>query len=47
MLAQVLNDPWDVELTDTEASDYAWVTVSELPQYIKDAELIQLLQQAL
>jgi len=41
-LAQVVNDPWEVVLKDGVASDHAWVSPEELPQYIKDARLLDL-----
>lgn len=41
-LATVVNDPWDVNLSDAAASDHAWVSKDELEQYIKDERLLAL-----
>ena len=41
-LATVVNDPWDVTLSDAVASDYAWVSKDELEQYIQDDRLLAL-----
>jgi hypothetical protein len=43
-LAQVVNDPWDVELAGGSgaASDVAWVAKAELPRYIQDEQLLAL-----
>jgi hypothetical protein len=38
----VVNDPWDVQLADGVASDFAWVAKEELEQYITDQQLLQL-----
>jgi hypothetical protein len=37
-----VNDPWDVQLLDGVASDFAWVSREELGQYITDSRLLQL-----
>ncbi len=47
MLAQVVNDPWQVELREAFASDHAWVTVEELPGYLKDDRLVELARKML
>jgi len=41
-LAQVVNDPWEVELVDAAATDFAWVAKDELQQYIQDERLLKL-----
>jgi hypothetical protein len=41
-LAQVLNDPWEVQLQQEDAQDHAWVTLDELPNYISDPQLLEL-----
>lgn len=41
-LAQVVNDPWDVEVVDAAATDFAWVAKDELQQYIQDERLLKL-----
>lgn len=41
-LAQVVNDPWDVQLADGVVRDFAWVAKEELEQYITDQQLLQL-----
>lgn len=46
-LAQVVNDPWDVQLTDGAASDFAWVAKEELGTYIKDLQLLKLARKML
>jgi hypothetical protein len=37
-----VNDPWDVQLLDGVAADYAWVSKDELEQYITDKKLLAL-----
>lgn len=44
---QVVNDPWEVQLLDGMASDFAWVTKEELDQYITDTQLLQLARKML
>jgi hypothetical protein len=46
-LAQVVNDPWDVQLTAGTASDFAWVSKQELGTYIKDLQLLKLARKML
>jgi hypothetical protein len=46
-LAQVVNDPWDVQLTEGAASDFAWVSKEELGSYIKDLQLLKLARKML
>jgi hypothetical protein len=41
-LAQVLNDPWEVQLQQEDAQDHAWVTLDELPNYISDPQVLEL-----
>lgn len=41
-LATVVNDPWEVFVSDAVAADHAWVSRDELPQYIKDERLLAL-----
>jgi len=47
MLAQVVNDPWELQLREGFASEHAWVTVEELPQYLNDERLVDLTRQML
>lgn len=42
MLAQAVNDPWDISLESAFASGHAWVTVEELPRYLRDDRLVEL-----
>jgi hypothetical protein len=42
LLLQVVNDPWDVQLLDGAAADFAWVSKVELGQYITDQKLLAL-----
>ncbi len=41
LLAQVVNDPWEVQVS-AGAELHAWVTKSELEQYLLDAHLLDL-----
>lgn len=45
-LAQVVNDPWDVQLA-AEGGEFAWVAKEELADMITDADLVQLAQRML
>lgn len=46
-LAQVVNDPWDVEVSADVASGFAWVAKDELEQYIQDKQLLKLARRML
>lgn len=48
MLAQALLDPWNVNIQqDSDYTDFAWVTKEEIPEYIKDEDLAQLVDSML
>ncbi|KAI8465695.1 MAG: hypothetical protein J3K34DRAFT_525166 [Monoraphidium minutum] len=42
MLAQVVNDPWDLDLSPAFGSDHAWVAAGELGDYLGDDRLVEL-----
>jgi hypothetical protein len=47
MLAQVVNDPWDVEIQRQFATDHAWVSAAELPKFLGDDRLAELARRML
>nr|8A22_AH Chain AH, mL46 [Polytomella magna]8APN_AH Chain AH, mL46 [Polytomella magna]8APO_AH Chain AH, mL46 [Polytomella magna] len=48
LAAQVLEDPWEVRLTpESGAEDYAWVTKSELKEFISDNRALELFSKML
>jgi ADP-ribose pyrophosphatase YjhB (NUDIX family) len=44
---QVVNDPWDVQLRDSFATEHAWVTKAELGDFVQDKRLLELAQRML
>ncbi|MEW5317072.1 MAG: hypothetical protein WDW38_008403 [Sanguina aurantia] len=47
-LAQVVDDPWEVKLqASCGVDEHAWVTKSELPEFLKDARMNELVQRML